>query len=153
MRRFRTGAAGLALAAAITGGATLTAGAAPPEDATRGSSAPVVDELPNAAEEKRRALREVALKQVISGKAKPTKRGASTVVKLDTKAPGGEDRYVELAREKTDKIFVVLAESAPRRRASLCRSARRGPSSRTTASRPRAPSSGGPGRPTTTSRA
>ena len=74
------------------------------------SNAAVVDELPNAAEEKRRALREVALKQVISGKAKPAKRGASTVVKLDTKAPGGEDQYVELAREKTDKIFVVLAE-------------------------------------------
>ena len=110
MRRFRTGAASLALAAAITGGATLTAGAAPPEDATRGSSAPVVDELPNAAEEKRRALREAALKQVIAGKVKPTKRGASTVVKLDSKAPGGEDQYVELAREKTDKIFVVLAE-------------------------------------------
>jgi hypothetical protein len=35
MRRFRTGLAGLALAAAITGGATLTAGAAPPEDTDR----------------------------------------------------------------------------------------------------------------------
>ena len=110
MRRFRTGLAGLALAASITGGATLTAGAAPPDDAVRASSAPVVDELPNAAEEKRRALREAALKQVIAGKAKPVKRGASTVVKLDSKAPGGEDQYVELAREKTDKIFVVLAE-------------------------------------------
>ncbi len=108
--RIINGLAGLALAASITGAGALTAGAAPPDGGTTASTAAVVDELPNAAEEKRRALREVALKQVISGKAKPTKRGASTVVKLDTKAPGGEDQYVELAREKTDKIFVVLAE-------------------------------------------
>jgi immune inhibitor A len=104
------GLAGLALAASITGGAALTAAAAPPEDGVRASSAPVVDELSNPVEEKRRALREAALKQVIAGKAEPRKRGASTVVKLDSKAPGGEDQYVELAREKTDKIFVVLAE-------------------------------------------
>ncbi len=108
--RIRTGLAGLALAASITGAGALTATAAPPDGDTGASQAAVVDELPNAAEEKRRALREVALKQVISGKAKPTRRGASTVVKLGSKAPGGEDQYVELAREKTDKIFVVLAE-------------------------------------------
>ena len=108
MRRFRTAVAGLALAASMTGAAALNATAAPPEDATSGSAA--VDELPNAAEEKKRALREAALKQVIAGKAKPTRRGASTVVKLESSAPGGDDQYVELAREKTDKIFVVLAE-------------------------------------------
>jgi immune inhibitor A len=108
--RIRNGLAGLALAASITGAGALTAGAAPPEDGTTASRAPVTDELPNAAEEKRRALRQAALQQVIAGRAEPAKRGASTVVKLDSKAPGGEDQYVELAREKTDKIFVVLAE-------------------------------------------
>src|SRR5687768_17749199 len=81
--RIINGLAGLALAASITGAGALTAVAAPPDGGTTASTAAVVDELPNAAEEKRRALREVALKQVISGKAKPTKRGASTVVKLD----------------------------------------------------------------------
>ena len=59
---------------------------------------------------------------MLNGSAKAEKRGASTVVKLGTKtrppAPRAEgrarpakvDQYVELAREKTDKIFVVLAE-------------------------------------------
>jgi hypothetical protein len=51
----------------------------------------VVDELPNPAEEKRRALREV--------------------VKV------ADDQYVELAREKTDKIFVILAEFGDTRHA------------------------------------
>ncbi|MBL1099617.1 immune inhibitor A domain-containing protein [Streptomyces coffeae] len=50
------------------------------------------------------AQREEALRQVISGDAKATKRGGSQVVKL------GKGKYVELAREKTDKIFTILAE-------------------------------------------
>ncbi|MGS2588224.1 immune inhibitor A domain-containing protein [Streptomyces hebeiensis] len=48
--------------------------------------------------------REAALKQVISGDAKPEKRGGSQVVKL------GGKKYVELGREKTDKIFTILVE-------------------------------------------
>ena len=56
---------------------------------------------------------------MLNGKAKVEKRGASTVVNLGkgTSAKNGAkasqvpvDQYVELAREKTDKIFVVLAE-------------------------------------------
>ncbi|MFE3824167.1 immune inhibitor A domain-containing protein [Streptomyces sp. NPDC059092] len=48
--------------------------------------------------------REAALQQVISGDAKVEKRGGSKVVKLDDK------KYVELGREKTDKIFTILVE-------------------------------------------
>ncbi|MER7001264.1 immune inhibitor A domain-containing protein [Streptomyces sp. NPDC000410] len=48
--------------------------------------------------------REAALEQVISGDATVQKRGASNVVKLDDK------KYVELGREKTDKIFTILLE-------------------------------------------
>ncbi|MFG3285743.1 immune inhibitor A domain-containing protein [Streptomyces sp. NPDC048111] len=48
--------------------------------------------------------RQAALEQVISGKKKVEKRGASDVVKLD------DNKYVELGREKTDKIFTILVE-------------------------------------------
>ncbi|GAA2343575.1 immune inhibitor A [Streptomyces violaceusniger] len=50
------------------------------------------------------AQRQEALRQVISGDTKATTRGASKVVKL------GKGKYVELAREKTDKIFTILVE-------------------------------------------
>ncbi|MET9519328.1 immune inhibitor A domain-containing protein [Streptomyces sp. NPDC002994] len=48
--------------------------------------------------------RKAALEQVIAGDATVQKRGASKVVKLDDK------KYVELGREKTDKIFTILVE-------------------------------------------
>jgi immune inhibitor A len=54
------------------------------------------------------AQREEALKQVISGEAEIEKRDGSQVVEL----PGrkGQSKYVELGREKTDKIFTILVE-------------------------------------------
>jgi immune inhibitor A len=85
------------------------------------------DDLPNPAEEKKRALREQALTEVLNGKATPQKRGASTVVKVGTTKtaastngsktkPGkSEDQYVELSRQKTDKIFVILADFGNKR--------------------------------------
>ncbi|MFE9019168.1 immune inhibitor A domain-containing protein [Streptomyces sp. NPDC007808] len=54
------------------------------------------------------AQREEALNQVISGEAKVTKREGSQVVKLKSKK--GDSKYVELGREKTDKIFTILVE-------------------------------------------
>lgn len=48
--------------------------------------------------------RKAALEQVLSGKKDVEQRGASKVVKLDDK------KYVELGREKTDKIFTILVE-------------------------------------------
>ncbi|WSI70820.1 immune inhibitor A [Streptomyces sp. NBC_01335] len=54
--------------------------------------------------EKQNSERQAALEQVISGDKKVTDRGGSKVVKLDDK------KYVELGREKTDKIFTILVE-------------------------------------------
>ncbi|MFD5065947.1 protease, partial [Streptomyces sp. NPDC058394] len=48
--------------------------------------------------------RAAALDQVLTGKKGVEQRGASKVVKLDDK------KYVELGREKTDKIFTILVE-------------------------------------------
>ncbi|WP_406268498.1 immune inhibitor A [Streptomyces sp. NBC_00191] len=48
--------------------------------------------------------REAALEQVISGDATVQQRGGSKVVKL------GDKKYVELGRERTDKIFTILVE-------------------------------------------
>ncbi|WP_405094118.1 immune inhibitor A [Micromonospora sp. NBC_01392] len=84
-------------------------------------------DLPNPLEDKRRALRQEGLSEVLSGRAKAQKINGSTVVKVGEKAAEGaaagkaarstkagkgptEDQYVELSREKTDKIFVILAE-------------------------------------------
>ena len=75
-------------------------------------------------EKKRRALREEAITELLNGKGKVEKRGASTVMKVSaasrpksvdehgkpSKPATSEDQYVELSREKTDKIFVVLAD-------------------------------------------
>ena len=73
------------------------------------------DELPNPEEDKRRALREEAVKAVLNGEATPVQRGASTVVKLGgANAKGAaakkDAQYVELSRETTDRVFVILAE-------------------------------------------
>src|SRR3954454_4345387 len=70
------------------------------------------DDLPNPLEDKRRALRTQAVSDVVSGKAKTETRNGSTVVKIGKDRSSGRprDQYVELAREKTDRIFVILAE-------------------------------------------
>jgi immune inhibitor A len=101
---------------------TVPATAAPPVS-PRPATANTSDELPNPLEEKRRELRMQALQDVIAGKATPVTRSGSTVVKVgreasartaasarSARAPQAQDQYVELAREKTDRIFVVLAE-------------------------------------------
>ncbi|MET8353768.1 MULTISPECIES: immune inhibitor A domain-containing protein [unclassified Micromonospora] len=80
-------------------------------------------DLPNPLEDKRRALRQEGLSEVLSGKSKAEKVNGSTVVKVGkTQADGvtaraakagaakTKDQYVELSRERTDKIFVILAE-------------------------------------------
>jgi immune inhibitor A len=124
------GVAATAVSASVTG----TAAAAPPVDpptaaptAARSVPTQSTDELPNALEAKRRDLRQRALDLVLAGKAKPEKRGPSTVVKVgdvqaDRETAGSTrraaqkgaaprvDQYVELSREKTDKIFVILVQ-------------------------------------------
>ncbi|MDT0572904.1 immune inhibitor A [Streptomyces sp. DSM 3412] len=54
------------------------------------------------------AQREEALQQVISGDATVKNREGSQVVQLKSKK--GKSKYVELGREKTDKIFTILVE-------------------------------------------
>lgn len=54
------------------------------------------------------AQRQEALNQVISGDAKVQDRNGSQVVQLKSKK--GDSKYVELGREKTDKIFTILVE-------------------------------------------
>ncbi|MFC9470344.1 immune inhibitor A domain-containing protein [Streptomyces coelicoflavus] len=54
------------------------------------------------------AQREEALKQVLSGNASVKKKDGSKVVQLKSKK--GDAKYVELGREKTDKIFTILVE-------------------------------------------
>jgi immune inhibitor A len=114
MRKGAAGLGSLAVAAGLTATFALSAGAAPPDGAHVRAQRAVVDDLPSASEEKRRALREEAIQRVIAGDAKVRTRGASKVVKLGKttaiKGQPAEDQYVELTREKTDKIFVVLAE-------------------------------------------
>ena len=83
------------------------------------------DNLPNPLDEKRTALRETAITGVLAGELQTEQRGDSTVVKVgSTENPSGapdanarssspsktKAQYVELSREATDRIFVVLAE-------------------------------------------
>jgi immune inhibitor A len=114
MRKAVAGLGSLVIAAGLTTTFALSAGASPQDGGRVQPRAVVADDLPDAAEIKRRELREVAIKKVIAGDAKTQKRGASTVVKVGKTTPSkgqpAEDQYVEVAREKTDKIFVVLAE-------------------------------------------
>jgi immune inhibitor A len=114
MRRVTAGLGSLVAVAGLATTFALSAGAAPPEQSRFQPAKPVVDDLPDATEAKRRELREVAIKQVLKGKLKVRQRGASEVAKVGrtTAAKGqpAEDQYVELAREKTDKVFVILAE-------------------------------------------
>ncbi len=67
------------------------------------------DDLPAPLEVKRRALRQEAMEQVLSGAARVEQRGRSRVVTLGSSAHGAGAEYVELSRA-SDKVFVVLAE-------------------------------------------
>jgi immune inhibitor A len=115
--------AGLLGAAMVTSVGVLlptVAQAAPPIDpvpaASSGEKASnTIDDLPNPLEDKRRALRTQAVSDVVSGKATATTRNGSSVVKVGhtrggVGRHGGKDQYVEVSRERTDRIFVILAE-------------------------------------------
>ncbi|GAB3589547.1 immune inhibitor A [Angustibacter peucedani] len=129
MRKVTAGVVSLALAAGAGAAFGLApASAAPhvnaPSTSQAKATAQASDELGNALETKRRDLREAALSDVIAGKATPVTKNGSTVVKVGRTADARSrstsgrtsaaaqrtDQYVELQREKTDRIFVVLAE-------------------------------------------
>ncbi|WP_035303367.1 immune inhibitor A domain-containing protein [Actinokineospora inagensis] len=118
--------AAIAAAAVVGAGVLVVSGAADAAPATpqgspaAKSAAEQSDEIVNPLEAKRRALRQEGLSKVLSGGAQVEQRGASTVVKVGAApaAKGGKkdaDQYVELGREKTDKIFVILAEFGDQR--------------------------------------
>ncbi|WP_218053640.1 MULTISPECIES: immune inhibitor A domain-containing protein [Streptomyces violaceusniger group] len=104
--------AAIATVVAALGAAALSTGMAqadaPSTRVERHDPAPaktdVQHDLEGPYSKQREAQRQEALRQVISGDAKATTRGASKVVKL------GKGKYVELAREKTDKIFTILVD-------------------------------------------
>ncbi len=104
------------LSAALAAGVALSAPVAeaapnhhpPAKKAVSGEPLTVSeDELPNAAEDKRRALREEALTEVLKGNATAVQRGDSTVVKM---GKGNKTQFAELSRTTTDRVFVILAE-------------------------------------------
>ncbi|MGW0082436.1 immune inhibitor A domain-containing protein [Streptomyces sp. NPDC003393] len=112
---FRTAAIGVALAAATATFSTFAVA----EAATTGHASASVDRHDPLSGQKKHdfdgplsktqeAQRQEALNQVISGKATVKNRGGSKVVQL--KGKKGDSKYVELGREKTDKIFTILVE-------------------------------------------
>jgi immune inhibitor A len=130
----RVTAAAVSIALAATAGAAFAAppatAAAPVQPSATPRATATSDELPNPLEDKRRALRTQALQQVIDGTARAVTKDGSTVVRVGREAGAtargsrtartgsgapAKDQYVELAREKTDKIFVILAEFGSRR--------------------------------------
>ena len=115
-RTFRTAATTVALAAAT---ATLSAaGVAQADSPSRPEAVNRHDPSPDRTtrshdlkgplSDTQAAQREEALKQVISGNASVKKKDGSNVVQLKSKK--GDAKYVELGREKTDKIFTILVE-------------------------------------------
>ncbi|MFE9495783.1 immune inhibitor A domain-containing protein [Streptomyces collinus] len=112
---FRAAAIGVALAAAsatFTTFAVAEAGTtAPSAAANRHDPAPVKQQghdLDGPMSKTQKAQRQEALNQLISGKVKAKDRNGSKVVQL--KSQKGDSKYVELSREKTDKIFTILVE-------------------------------------------
>ncbi|MEU3509525.1 immune inhibitor A domain-containing protein [Streptomyces longwoodensis] len=114
---FRTAATVVALAAAS---ATFSTFAVAEAADTSSAGAPAVDRhdpQPVKAKEHdfdgplsktQEAQRQEALQQVISGQATVKDRNGSKVVQLQSRK--GSSKYVELGREKTDKIFTILVE-------------------------------------------
>ncbi|WP_329554654.1 immune inhibitor A domain-containing protein [Streptomyces sp. NBC_00696] len=112
---FRAAAVGVALAAATATFSTFAVAeadtSAKPATVDRHDPAPVAQkehDLDGPLSKTQDAQRQEALNQVISGKASVKDRNGSQVVQLKSK--GGRSKYVELSREKTDKIFTILVE-------------------------------------------
>lgn len=112
---FRAAAIGVALAAATATFSTFAvaeAGTTPHSAAAnRHDPAPVKQtnhNLDGPLSKTQDAQRQEALNQVISGEAKVKDRNGSKVVQL--KSSKSKSKYVELGREKTDKIFTILVE-------------------------------------------
>lgn len=138
MRRTVIGLTSLTLACGLgmgmSGGAWGSATPGSPAAPTKVKATPsraAVHDLPSPLDTKRREARETAIQQVLAGDASVSTRNGSTVADLGTQSRAhpadkksrkrtpawhSQSRYVELAREKTDKVFVVLAEFGNERR-------------------------------------
>jgi immune inhibitor A len=143
VKRVIPGLVGLTLAASL-GLAYASPGSAAPAPPVNSADQPSKagkagkDDLPNPLEQKRRALRETALTSVINGDSTPVDKNGTSVVKVgkgyspaDAAAMANKrasrsqlkaisskkqkDQYVELAQERNDKIFVILAEFGDQR--------------------------------------
>ena len=103
-RRARTAVALLATGGMLAAGLVASAGAASaaPPSKDRAEKAHRDHDLRGPQAVKQDALKQKALQKVIAGTATPT--GKNKVVQV------AKGQYVELARESTDKVFVVLAE-------------------------------------------
>ncbi|MBV7698921.1 immune inhibitor A domain-containing protein [Streptomyces sp. TRM70350] len=100
---------GLTVAQADSGGTAAKAPAADRQDpASPENHEGHAHDLDGPLSKTQEAQREEALNQVISGKASVENREGSKVVEL--KSRKGDSKYVELGREKTDKIFTILVE-------------------------------------------
>jgi immune inhibitor A len=132
LRKEIIGLVGISLAAGLAaGGGGLAAaspegGVSPPAKQDKAKSSAL--DLPNPLEEKRLALRDEALKAVLKGESKIETINGIKVMKVGRKQAAYSraeqaqvragkrvrarmvDQYVELSREQTDKIFVVLTE-------------------------------------------
>ncbi|WOX09990.1 immune inhibitor A domain-containing protein [Streptomyces sp. N50] len=112
---FRAAAVGVALAAATATFSTFAVAeantSAKATTVDRHDPAPVAQkehDLDGPLSKTQDAQRQEALNEVIAGKASVKDRNGSKVVQLKSK--GGRSKYVELSREKTDKIFTILVE-------------------------------------------
>jgi immune inhibitor A len=128
------GGGGLAVAGPSAGGAPVTGvGKEGPlaqagQPGAKGTAKDTTDEMPNPQEAQRRALQQKALDLVLTGEREVQRINGSDVVKVGTKQapltraelgrlnagqavrPRTVDSYVELSREETDRVLVVLAE-------------------------------------------
>ncbi|WP_190056725.1 immune inhibitor A domain-containing protein [Streptomyces echinoruber] len=113
----RAVAIGVSLAAATATCAATSAFAASPAAADRTAAVDRHDpqpvkqpehDLDGPLSKTTEAQRQEALKELISGRATVKDRDGSKVVQL--KSRKGDGKYVELGREKTDKIFTILVE-------------------------------------------
>ncbi|MGW0833456.1 immune inhibitor A domain-containing protein [Streptomyces prunicolor] len=112
---FRAAAVGVALAAATATFSTFAVAeadtSAKATTVDRHDPAPVAQkehDLDGPLSKTQDAQRQEALNEVIAGNASVKDRNGSKVVQLKSK--GGKSKYVELSREKTDKIFTILVE-------------------------------------------
>ncbi|MBP0452035.1 MULTISPECIES: immune inhibitor A domain-containing protein [unclassified Kitasatospora] len=94
-----------ALGAGLLPGTAYAAGSAPvPQDPADAVQVSTEHNLPGPLTEKVEAEQKAATEQLLAGTAKIEQHGGGSSIKL------GKDKYVELARERTDKIFTILVD-------------------------------------------